>query len=481
MGLGTIDDLKFASGAGAINMGFPVICDTKVPEIRPTGVCTYEELVRELDHSKIVPTSIEVRGVKVSVTDIDVPVPVAAAFEGETVRKADMHVQMGGKYSTSFEYLHMREMDEVEDGKIELIGPDVDEFNEGDAFPFGIYAEVAGRKMQPDFEPILERHIHTFINCAMGIFHMGQRDMSWLRISKAANDAGFTLKHFGELLRSLMISEFPALVDKMQVTIYSDEAALAPKLEEARAAWMVRDDRLGAMTDDSVDTFYSCTLCQSYAPNHVCVISPQRLGLCGAYNWLDGKAAYEIDPNGPNQPIPKGECLDPVKGQWKNINDFVYNTSNRGVEKFNAYSLMEDPMTSCGCFECIVTMLPDMQSVMVVNREYAGETPMGMQFSTLASSVGGGHQTPGFVGVGRLYLASPKFISAEGGLPRISWMPKELKDDLREKLQDRAEELEIPDFVDKICDETIATDFEGLIEHMAGVDHPALGMPPLIS
>jgi acetyl-CoA synthase len=481
VGLGTIDDLKYASGAGAINMGFPVIADTEIPEIRPTGVCTYEELVRELDHERIVPTAIEVRGVKVKVTELDVPVPVAAAFEGETVRKADMYCQMGGKYSSSFEYLRMRDMDEVEDGKIEVIGPDVDTVEEGGALPFGIVADVAGRKMQKDFEPILERHTHTFINYAMGIFHMGQRDLSWLRISKDAFKAGFRLRHFGEVLRGLMMEDFPALVDKMQVTVYSDEEAAQADLAEAKEAWAERDARMAGMTDESVDTFYSCTLCQSYAPNHVCIISPQRLGLCGAYNWLDGRAAYEIDPNGPNQPVPKGECLDPVKGQWKNINEFVYQYSNRTVERFNAYSLMEDPMTSCGCFECILTVLPDAQSIMVVNREYPGDTPLGVPFSTLASSVGGGHQTPGFLGVGRLYLASPKFISAEGGLPRISWMPKELKDDLREKLQARAEELEMPDFVDKIADETITTDFEGLMEHMMKVEHPALSMDPLIS
>jgi len=480
IGLGTIDDLKYASGAGAINMGFPVICDTEIPEIRPTGVCTYEELVRELDHKKIVPTSIEVRGVKVKVTDLDVPVPVAAAFEGETVRKADMYCQMGGKYSTGFEYLRMREMDEVEDGKIEVIGPDIDTVEEGGAMPTAIVASVAGRKMQKDFEPILERHIHTFINHAMGIFHMGQRDMNWVRVSKAAYQAGFRLRHFGEVLRGLMMEQFPALVDKMQVTIYSDEEAMQADLAEARQAWNERDARLAGMTDESVDTFYSCTLCQSYAPNHVCIISPQRLGLCGAYNWLDGRAGYEIDPHGPNQPVPKGECLDPVKGTWKNVNEFVYTKSNRGVERFNAYSLMEYPMTSCGCFECIVTVLPDGQSVMVVNREYPGETPLGMPFSTLASSVGGGHQTPGFVGVGRLYLASPKFISAEGGLPRIAWMPKELKDAMREKLEQRAEELEIPGFIDKIADESVTTDFEGLMEWMMKVEHPAMAMEPLI-
>ena len=479
VGLGTIDDLKYASGAGAINMGFPVICDTVIPEIRPTGVCTYEELVRELDHSKIVPTAIEVRGVKVKVTQIDVPVPVAAAFEGETVRREDMHSQYGGKYSTAFEYVRMREMDEVEDGKIELIGPDCDTLEEGGVLPLGIVMDVAGRKMQKDFEPILERQVHTFINHAMGIFHMGQRDLSWLRISKDAYNAGWRIKHFGVVVRALMMEAFPALVDKMAVTLYTDEAALQQDLADARVAYRARDDRIRGLTDEGVDTFYSCTLCQSYAPSHVCIISPERLGLCGAYNWLDGKAAFEINPNGPNQPVPKGTCLDPTRGQWTTINEFVYRESHNAVERFNAYSLMEHPMTSCGCFECILTVLPDMQSVMLVNREYAGDTPLGMPFSSLASMVGGGHQTPGFLGVGRLYATSRKFISAEGGLVRVAWMPKDLKEDLRERLQERADELGQPDLVDKIADETIATDFEALLNHMMAVGHPALEMPPL--
>ena len=51
-------------------------------------------------------------------------------------------------------------------------------------------------------------------------------------------------------------------------------------------------------------------LCQSFAPDHICIITPERLGLCGAINWLDAKAAKEIAPTGPNQPMPKGEAID---------------------------------------------------------------------------------------------------------------------------------------------------------------------------
>jgi len=280
------------------------------------------------------------------------------------------------------------------------------------------------------------------------------------------------------------MQRFPALVDKVQVTIYTDEEKMTPLLEEARQVWAARDARVAGMTDESVDIFYSCTLCQSYAPNHVCIISPERLGLCGAYNWLDGKAAYEINPAGPNQPVAKGRVIDAVKGQWEGVNEFVYQTSNKSVERFNAYSLMEDPMTSCGCFECIMAILPEptgeLHGVMIVNREYPGMTPCGMPFTTLAGTVGGGMQTPGFLGIGRLYVVSKKFISAEGGLPRVLWMPKELKEALADQIKVRAEELGLEDFYEKIADETVATAMEELMPWLEEHDHPALKMPSLM-
>ena len=71
-----------------------------------------------------------------------------------------------------------------------------------------------------------------------------------------------------------------------------------------------RDARMNALTDASVDEFYTCLLCQSFAPSHVCVVTPERLGLCGAVSWLDAKATKELDPLGPNQPIVKGEALE---------------------------------------------------------------------------------------------------------------------------------------------------------------------------
>jgi len=479
--LGYVDDEKYAQAAGAINFGFPTIADTDIPQILPTGICTYEHVVSNVPHDKIVSRAIEVRGLKITVTKVPVPVAYGPAFEGESVRKGDMHVEFGGQRTPAFELVRMRDAAEVEDGKIEVIGPDVDTVPEGGRLPLGIVVDVYGRKMQEDFEPVLERRIHYFINYAQGVWHMGQRDINWLRISKAAFKQGFRLRHFGDILYAKMKSEFASILDRVQVTIYTDETKVLEMREEARRIYAHRDERLKALSDDTVDTFYSCTLCQSFAPTHVCVVLPERVGLCGSVSWLDAKASYEINPHGCNQPVPKKDVIDPVKGQWQSCNDFIFQNSRGTIERVNFYTIMEYPLTSCGCFEAIIVMLPECNGFMIVNREHAGMTPCGMTFSTLAGMIGGGVQTPGFMGIGKAYLASKKFIVADGGLARIVWMPKDFKEQMRHVLEERAEELGLGrDFIDKIADETVGVTAEEILPFLEEKGHPALTMDPLL-
>jgi acetyl-CoA synthase len=480
LALGDVDDRKYATAAGAINFGFPVIADTDIPEILPSGICTYEHVVSNILDERLVNKAIEVRGLKLKISKIPIPVSYSAAFEGERVRKEQLRVEFGRSLTPAFEYLRSRELNEIEDGHIEVIGPDLDSAEVGGSMPLGILIEVAGRKLQKDFEPILERQVHRFINGAMGVMHIGQRDLPWIRMSTESYDAGFRLRDFGVILHAKYLEEFPAIVDKVAVTIYSEPDRIAKIIEEARVVWAERDERVAGMTDETVDIFYSCTLCQSYAPNHVCIISPERLGLCGAYNWLDGKVSHEINPSGPNQPIEKGACLDGKLGMFSGINDFVAAKSNKTVDQVSLYSMMMAPMTSCGCFECIMGVTPEANGVVVVNREYAGMTPLGMSFSTLAGLVGGGIQTPGFLGVGRLYLTSRKFIPADGGLQRLVWMPQELKDALRDRLTARSGEIGDAAFVDKIADESVATTTDELVAFLERVGHPALTMPSIL-
>ncbi|MEJ2598352.1 MAG: acetyl-CoA decarbonylase/synthase complex subunit alpha/beta, partial [Anaerolineales bacterium] len=438
LALGEVDDLKYAAAAGAINFGFPVIADTVIPEILPTGVTKYEHVVsmpfNEIDGSDdleraelLVQKCIEVRGVKVKIADVPVPVPYGSAFEGEVVRKKDMRIEFGGKHSRCFEFLHMDSLDDIVDGKVEVVGPSFEDIPEQGNMDMGILVDVAGREMQEDFEPVLERQIHYFINGASGIQHIGQRDIAWIRISKNAADKGFNLEHFGKILHARYHSDFGAIVDKVQVTIFTDPTKIQEWLAKAREAYDFRNKRLADLTDDKVDEFYSCTLCQSFAPNHVCIVSPERLGLCGAYNWLDCKASFSINPTGPNQPIKLGKLVDSDKGYWSGTNDYAKVGSHGAVEEVSMYSIMENPMTACGCFECIVMLIPEANGVMVVSREDTNMTPAGMTFSTLAGIAGGGLQTPGVMGVGKFYLISPKFISADGGFKRVVWMSSVLK------------------------------------------------------
>jgi acetyl-CoA synthase len=357
-----------------------------------------------------------------------------------------------------------------------VIGPEVGEMEEGGAYPLGIVVDVAGREFQEDFESVLERRIHEFISCANGIFHMGQRSIIWLRISKEAYKKGFKIKDFGEILLAKMHEEFTRIVDRVQVRLYTDEKEVAKLLEEAKATYSHRDDKIGGMTDEDVEDYYSCTLCQSYAPNHVCIVTPQRLGLCGAYTWLDCKASYRINEHGPNEPVKKGECIDDVKGQWKNINDYIEVKSNGNLKKFNAYSIMEEPMTSCGCFECIAAVVPEANGIMIVDRDYTGMTPIGMKFSTLAGQIGGGTQTPGFIGIGKIYISSPKFVSAEGGQKRIVWMSKQLKEEVGERFKGQLDEMGLTDLYEKIATEEDAEEPEQLVEYLQKVNHPALEM-----
>jgi acetyl-CoA synthase len=487
LALGEVDDLKYAAAAGAISYGFPVIADTVIPQILPTGVTRYEHVISmpfqeiegkdDLERAeKLVQKAIEVRGVKIKITEVPVPVPYGSAFEGEVVRKADMRVEFGGKYSRCFEYLRMVGMDEVEDGKITLIGPGFEAIADQGAMDVGIVVEVAGRKMQTDFEPVLERQIHYFVNGASGIQHIGQRDIAWIRLSKAAAEKGFDLQHFGEILYARFHSDFGAIVDKVQVTIYTDEAQFTEWLEKARKAYDYRNRRLADLTDNAVDTFYDCTLCQSFAPTHVCIVSPERLGLCGAYNWLDCKASHEINPTGPNQPVLKGKLIDPVKGYWTGTNANAVKNSQGAVQEVAMYSIMENPMTACGCFECIVMYIPEVEGVMVVSREDTSMTPIGMTFSTLAGMAGGGLQTPGVMGVGKYYLTSPKFISADGGFKRVAWMSSFLKESMAAEFAAVAERAGVPDLVERIADERSVSTVEELVEWVKEKQHPVLEM-----
>lgn len=480
MALGYVSDEWYANAAGALNFGFPVITDTPIPEILPSGITTYEHVVSNVPHDQIVSRSIEVRGLKVVVAEVPVPVAYGPAFEGERVRGEEVYLECGGGRTPMVEWVTSKPMSEITDGVVEVIGPGITDILPGSKLPMAIVVEVAGRQMQDDYEPILERQVHHLINYAQGVMHIGQRDIAWLRIGKNAVEKGFRLEHIGKLLHAKLHQDFGRIFDKLQVKIYTMEGDVTNIANKAKEVYSTRDARIEGMTDETTDIFYSCLLCQSFAPSHVCVVSPERTGLCGSYNWMDCKASFEISPTGPNQPVPKGETIDARLGQWKGVNEFVFKASRGKVDHYNFYSILYDPMTACGCMECITAILPMCNGVMTVNREFADMTPSGMKFTTLAGTIGGGVTTPGFVGHSKYNITQRKFLAAEDGIKRLVWMPRSLKEEISDRFNERAKEIGIPDLLDRIADESVGTTEEDILAFLTDKNHPAITMEPLM-
>ena len=470
---GPLCALDAAFAFAALKHSACIVTDQNLPEI-PGAVKVCK------DHLSSIQTGIEERGIVINVEPIELPVPYGPSFEGELIRKPDTYVEAGGTRSTAFEVLLSKDEDSIEDGSIKMIGKEIDDFEAGSIIPLAMIVEVYGKDMHDDLEPVIERRFHSSINFAQGVWHAGQRDSDWVRISNKAKEAGFKLADLGKILVHKVKEEFGGIATRVQATIITDESEIQRRMPEAKEAYDRRDERMKGLKDDLVDDFYTCTMCQSFAPAHICIVSPERIGLCGAINWLDAKAGHEISPNGPNQPLKKEDAIDIDKGEFRGINDMISSASHGDIERICMYSLMDAPMTSCGCFEVIAAMTVDMQAVVLVDRDFPGMTPVGMKFSTLAGSIGGGRQTPGFMGIGRKYITSEKFISAEGGIARIAWMPKHLKDLVKEQFQRRCEDIGMPDLWNKIADETITDDAEGLMAWMAQVEHPALTMDPLL-
>ena len=472
-----LDDVIVACGAGAIALGFPVVTNETENIFRVP-----KSLIVQEDVSKFNATSLEARDIKIKITKIDIPVSFASAFEGEIIRKGDMQVEFDGSRKDCFELVQTKDLTEVEDHKFTLIGPDFDEMEVGSKQQIAYIVDVAGKNMQSDFESVFERKFHSYINCIEGVMHTGQRDMIRVRVSKADFEAGFRAKDLAEVLYANIKNEFDAVVDKCQVTIVTDAAECTRlRHEVAIPAYDKRDERLVSLTDEAVPVYYSCIMCQAFSPSHVCVVTPERLGLCGAVSWLDAKATNELDPQGPCQVITKERVIDENLGSYEDVDEAVAKFSQGALEHVTLYSIMQDPMTSCGCFECICGIEPFSNGVIIANREYAGMTPLGMTFPELASMTGGGVQTPGFMGHGKHFIASKKFMKAEGGVERIVWMPQALKEQVADRLNATAKELYgIDNFTDMIGDETIAEDPETLLAFLTEKGHPALGMDPMM-
>lgn len=397
----------------------------------------------------------------------DIPVDVGVIYEGERIRYKDTQVQLGGeRVDAKFELVRVKGLDEIEDGKTTVIGPDIKDMKEGSTHPFGIYIEVAGKELEEELEGVVERRIHEYCNFIEGLMHLNQRYDIFLRLSKKSFQKGLnSFQYIGKVLHTLFKSELP-IIEKMQVTFFTHPEKVKGLYDEALQIYEARDARARGLKDEEVDKFYGCILCQSFAPTHVCVITPQRYSNCGAISWFDGRAAARIDPKGPIFTIDKGDLLDPEKGEYSGVNDTVKKKSLGEITRVWLYTGFGYPHTSCGCFEAVAFYVPEVDGFGIVHRGYRDVTVNGLAFSTLADSTAGGRQVDGFHGISIEYMRSPKFLQVDGGWKRVVWIPKEVKE--------RVKDFIPAELVDKVATEEDAKTIDELKTFLKERNHPVL-------
>lgn len=393
------------------------------------------------------------------------PVDIGPQYEGERIRKEDFWVEFGGpNVKHKAELVTLKSINEVEHEKIQVVGPDIKDMEEGKSYPLAILIEVAGAKLEMDMEPVFERRIHMYCNYIEGFWHMGSRTDIWLRLSKSSYKKGLnSFEQIGKILIFLFTSEID-IIEKISVTFITDPKKVEEFINSASEIYKARDKRARGLHDEDVDVFYSCALCQSFAPTHICVITPDRPANCGAINWFDGRAAYTLDPEGPIREVKKGKLLDAVRGEYSGINEIAKEKSLGNYDRVYIHSAFGHPHAACGCFQAICFYIPEVDGFGIVHRDFMEPTVIGMPFSTMAGNASGGKQVEGLVGMALEYLRSPKFMQADGGITRLVWLPKEIK----EKYKDA-----IPaELYDKIATEKDVKNTDELLEFLQRVNHP---------
>ncbi|MCK5670975.1 CO dehydrogenase/CO-methylating acetyl-CoA synthase complex subunit beta [Candidatus Bathyarchaeota archaeon] len=395
----------------------------------------------------------------------DIPVDVGIIYEGERIRGREMQVELGGpREDYKFELVQSKELDEIEDEKVTIIGNDLSDIPEGTNVPFGMIIEVGGVEVEKDLEGVVERRLHEYVNFIEGFMHLNQRYDIQMRISKKSYQKGFnSFKIFAKVLFRLYKSEM-TFIEKMQITFITDPEKVKEMYPETMEIYEARDAKARGMSDDDVDVFYGCSLCQSFAPTHLCVITPQRYANCGAISWFDGKATAKVDPKGPIFEIPKGALIDEITGEYEEVNRIIREKSLGEIERVQLYTGFGFPHTSCGCFEGCAFYIPEVDAYGVVHRNYREKTVNGLDFVTISDLTAGGRQVDGFHGLSIEYMRSPRFMQADGGWDRVVWMPE----DIIERIKDYMP----PEIIHKIATEKTVSSMDELKTWLRDKKHP---------
>ncbi len=386
------------------------------------------------------------------------PVDVSRIYEGERISKEDAYASFG---SPKKGVLLLRVLDEgeVDDNRVTVDR----EPEEGKEYSIAVLIKIYGRRLESDVEGFFERKVHELANYIQGFMLEGSRDNLQIRISRESYKKGLDIKTAGRIIIDLFKKQYRA-IEKMEINFFIDENNVNDILTIARKIFEEREERLKSLSDESVDVFYICTLCQSHAPNHACVIAPSRPSNCGSISWLEGKAAVSIDPDGGIFEAKKGKVIDEIKGEFEGVNRIYSEKTDK--KRVYLHSIFKFPHTSCSCSEAIAFYIPEVDGIGIVDKDFKGNTPLGLDFKSILYQVSSGAQLEGFAGIGYGYLKSPKFLQGDGGWKRVVWLPKALKEKIYSYIP--------RDIRDKIATEEDAVDIDGLIKFLKQRNHPVV-------
>jgi hypothetical protein len=238
----------------------------------------------------------------------------------------------------------------------------------------------------------------------------------------------------GEMLITALRREFPR-IERVRAEVTLERERLRIEAPAVRAELAARREEAAAATEESVAQFMTCVGCSPFAPDHVCVLTPERPPQCGRlYGQIKTGALYNYDDtsnihhrvlhSGINSfgVCDKGEAIDATAGEWSGVNQTVSRLSGGRTTRVQLHALDEAPHTGCSCFRLILfqTDLP-RPGIGIMARGYTGSAPDGRTWQDLHYALTG-KQTPGMAGASPNYLRSARFLAAHGGWENVVWV-----------------------------------------------------------
>jgi len=414
--VGDLSDVERTLVQGMLALGAPVVALND-----DRGLAGHVNVVAD------VPAMIEtawklpnIRARTVEKVSPDVPVPVGRPLLKEQIREEDVEVKLEGSASS---FLVAKNSPGVLGDCVQLIG------SMGDAAGFSVLIELGNKAADPPITLWVEAILQRVINYAKGVKVRteGGRTVQFL-MTREARTAGFELEHLGHMIITELRNEFHA-IGPVRVTFILDEGEEERLRPEIDAFKEERSRQIKDASEDDLDSFYGCTRCRSFALAHACTVTPDRPAQCSK-PWYQLKAYAVLAPDdifNACQLVEKGECLDPVRGEYLGVNASTEERSEGRVKRVFLHSVFGHPHTACSCFQNVVYHIPEVDGLAIMNRGYEGEAPGGWTWTKLANLVAGKQYRQGAATIATAYLMSDKFLQADGGYYRVVWMTEALK------------------------------------------------------